>query len=205
MFKKLQRWFITGIILIAPTYITIVVILWLFRHLDAPLRNFIATVLPQAALPGIGVAATFAVIMLAGAVASTFIVRTMIAAFERLLYGIPLIRTLYSGVKQLLSPFSPEESAQFQRVVVVEWPGEDLYALGFLVKPQASVGPDGKTMSSVLLPSNHLHLGNVVLIPDGRIHPVSMSIEEGLKFLVSMGAALDRPIRLELRQLAKEG
>ena len=197
MLKKLRRWFITGIFLIAPTYITVVVILWLFNHLDAPLRSLIASISPQLALPGIGVIATFALIMGAGAVASTLIARSLFNAVERLLLGIPLIRTLYSGVKQLLSPFSPEESAQLQRVVMVEWPGDDLWSLGFLVKPEACIAPDGTTMSSVLLPSNHLHLGYVVLVPDTRIQPIDMNIEHGLKFLVSMGAALDRPIRLD--------
>ena len=197
MLKKLRRWFITGVFLIAPTYITVVVILWLFNHLDAPLRSLIAGVLPQAALPGIGVIATLILIMGAGAVASTFIARSFFNALERLLLGIPLIRTLYSGVKQLLSPFSPEESAQLQRVVMVEWPSDELYSLGFLVKPEACILPDGTTMSSVLLPSNHLHLGYVVLVPDSRIQPIDMNIEHGLKFLVSMGAALDRPIRLD--------
>jgi uncharacterized membrane protein len=194
--KKLQRWFITGVVLIAPTYITVIVILWLFDHLDGPVRSLVRAVFPQAAFPGIGVAATLLVILAAGAVASTFIVKRLVELFEQLLYNIPLIRTLYSGVKQLLSPFSPEESAQFQRVVVAEWPSDGIYSLGFLVKPNASIAPDGTVMSAVLLPSNHLHLGNVVLIPDSRIHAVDMTIEDGLKFLVSMGAALDRPINL---------
>ncbi len=196
MLKKLQRWFITGVVLIAPTYITVIVILWLFDHLDAPLRSLVAGIFPPAALPGIGVAATFLLIIGAGAVASTFIVKSLFAGFERMLYSIPLVRTLYSGVKQLLSPFSPEESAQLQRVVMVEWPADDLFMLGFLVKPDACIGPDGVSMSSVLLPSNHLHLGNVVLVPSARIHLVDMNIEQGLKFLVSMGAGLDRPMQL---------
>jgi uncharacterized membrane protein len=196
MLKKLRRWFITGIFLIAPTYITVVVILWLFSHLDAPLRSLIAGLFPPAAVPGIGVVATLTLIMVAGAVASTLIAKSFFDAVERLLLGIPVIRTLYSGVKQLLSPFSPEESAQLQRVVMVEWPSDGLYSLGFLVKPEACINADGSTMSSVLLPSNHLHLGYVVLVPDTKIQPIDMSIEDGLKFLVSMGAALDQPIRL---------
>jgi uncharacterized membrane protein len=201
VFTKLQRWFVTGLFLIAPTYITVVVILWLFNHLDAPLRALVAGIFPPAAIPGIGVLATFLLIMGAGAFASTFISKSLFGAIERMLLGIPVVRTIYSGIKQLLSPFSPEESAQLQRVVVVEWPDEGLYMLGFLVKPEACVGPEGGMMSAVLLPSNHLHLGNVVLIPDRRIFPIDMSIEEGLKFLVSMGAALDRPVRLDLSKV----
>jgi uncharacterized membrane protein len=198
--NKIQRWFLAGLFLLAPTYITVVVILWIFNHIDAPLRSLVAGIFPPAAIPGIGVLGTFLLILAAGAVASTFIARALFGAFERMLLSIPMVRTLYSGVKQLLSPFSPEESAQLQRVVIVEWPGDGLYMLGFLVKAGACVGPQGELMSACLLPSNHLHLGNVVLIPDRRIFPVDMSIEEGLKFLVSMGAALDRPFRLDLRK-----
>ena len=201
MLTKLQRWFLAGLFLLAPTYITVVVILWLFNHIDAPLRSLVAGVFPAAAIPGIGVLATFLLIMAAGAVASTFIAKALFGAIERMLLSIPMVRTLYSGVKQLLSPFSPEESAQLQRVVLVEWPADGLYMLGFLVKAGACVGPAGGMMSAVLLPSNHLHLGNVVLIPEGKIFPVDMSIEEGLKFLVSMGAALDRPFRLDLKKV----
>ncbi len=109
MFTKLQRWFVTGLFLIAPTYITVVVILWLFNHLDAPLRSIVADFFPPPALPGIGMLATFILIMIAGV--STFIAKALFGALERLLLGIPIIRTLYSWVKQLLSPFSPEESA----------------------------------------------------------------------------------------------
>jgi uncharacterized membrane protein len=199
--NKLQRWFVAGLFLIAPTYITVVVLLWLFSHLDAPMRSLVAGIFPPAAVPGIGVLATLVLIMAAGAFASTFISRALFGAVERMLLGIPVVRTVYSGIKQLLSPFSPEESAQLQRVVVVEWPGDGLYSLGFLVKPNACVGPDGVMMGACLLPSNHLHLGNVVLIPDDRIFPVDMTIEEGLKFLVSMGAALDRPFRLDLKKV----
>jgi len=198
---KLQRWFLAGLFLLAPTYVTVVVILWLFNHIDAPLRSLVAGIFPAAAIPGIGVLATFLLIMAAGAVASTFIARALFGGFERMLLSIPMVRTLYSGVKQLLSPFSPEESAQLQRVVIVEWPGEGLHMLGFLVKPDACLGPEGTMMSAVLLPSNHLHLGNVVLVPDRLIFPVDMSIEEGLKFLVSMGAALDRPLRLDTKKV----
>ena len=201
MVNKLQRWFVTGLFLIAPTYITVVATLWIFNHLDAPLRSLVAGIFPPAAIPGVGVLATFLLIMAAGAFATTFISKSFFGLIERMLLGIPVIRTVYSGIKQLLSPFSPEESAQLQRVVVVEWPSDGLYSLGFLVKAGASIGPDGVTMSACLLPSNHLHLGNVVLIPDHRIYPVDMTIEEGLKFLVSMGAALDRPFRLDIKKV----
>jgi uncharacterized membrane protein len=194
--SKLQRWFLTGIILIAPAYVTISVLLWLFRYLDGPVHRAIERVAPQVAVPGIGVAATLLLVLVTGAVASTILVRGLVRWFENVLAQIPLVRTIYSAIKQLLSPFSPEESAQLQRVVVVEWPKDGLFALGFLVKPGAVERPDGSTLSAVLLPSNHLHLGNVVLVPDAHIYPVDMTIEQGLKFLVSMGAGLEKPLQL---------
>ena len=191
---RLQRWFITGLILLAPAYVTGIVLIWIFRHLDAPIRTFISNTV-GVSIPGIGVAATLLLVLAAGAVASTILVRNFVRGFEWVLHKVPLVRTIYSAIKQLLSPFEGE-GQQFSRVVMVEAPDQGLWSLGFLVKKGAAIGPDGRALNAVLLPSNHLHLGNVILVPDGRMLAVDMSIEEGLKFLVSMGAALERPLQL---------
>lgn len=192
--SRIQRWFVTGIVLLAPAYVTGVVLFWLFKSIDGPIRKLVATV-TEVEIPGIGVAATALLVLLAGAVASTLFMKNFVRWFEWALQQVPGVRTLYSAIKQLVAPFDEDGSQALNRVVVVEAPDRGLYSLGFLVKAEAAVGPDGVRLSSVLLPSNHLHLGNVVLIPEARIHPVDMTIEEGLKFLVSMGAGLEKPMR----------
>lgn len=178
----------------APTFITAAVILWIFNHLDHPLRSTLAKMTGYD-IPGAGLVMTILIILLTGAIASTFALRGAIQLFEKTLDRIPLVRTLYSGVKQLVAPLG-DEHATFQKVVMVDFPDADTYSLGFLIKPDAGLSPKGELLSAVLVPTNHLHLGNVILVASSRIYAVDLNAEEGLKFLVSMGAALDRQLVL---------
>src|SRR5688500_4774741 len=147
--KRVQRWFIAGLILLAPAAITIVAMLWIFEHVDAPMRSMIAWSTAQMQLgpidpstgqhlgyhiPGVGVVMTFALILAVGAIVSTFAVHGVIRFFEATLDRIPLVRTLYSGVKQLMAPLADEHGTTFSKVVIVEFPDANNYSLGFLIK-----------------------------------------------------------------------
>ena len=200
MLKRLRRWFITGLILVAPAFVTAVAVAWVFDHIDSPAREAIAHY-TGVDIPGLGLLITLLVVLLAGAAVSQYAIRSVVQSFERLLDRIPLVRTLYSGVKQLIAPFGDEKANTFQSVVVVEFPHPGMYSLGFLIKPNAATTKDGVALSAVLVPTNHLHLGNVVLARPEQIHAVDLSAEEGLKFLVSMGAALERPMLLGKHEL----
>jgi uncharacterized membrane protein len=191
--QRFQRWLVTGIVLLAPAYVTGVVLVWLFRLVDSPIHKLVQR-WTGLSIPGVGVVATLLIVLLAGAVASTYMMRNFVRWLEWSLQQVPVARTIYSAIKQLLSPFEGEGS-QFSRVVMVEAPSPGFWSLGFLVNQNAARAPDGALLAAVLLPSNHLHLGNIVLVPVDRMHATDMSIEEGLKFLVSMGAALEQPLR----------
>lgn len=190
--SRIQRWFVTGLVLLAPAYVTGVVLVWLFKAVDSPIHKLVVKT-TGLSIPGVGVLATMLIVLLAGAVASTFMMRNLVRWIEALLQQIPVARTIYTAIKQLLSPFEGE-GTQFSRVVIVEAPDRGLWSLGFLVKQNAARAPDGTLLAAVLLPSNHLHLGNIVLVPPDRMHGTDMTIEDGLKFLVSMGAALETPV-----------
>ena len=194
--KRVRRWFIAGLIFLAPAYITFLAVAWLLEHLDRPARELVASWTGYG-IPGTGVVLTVAFILLAGAIASNIALRGLLSWFEAALDRIPLVRTLYSGVKQLIAPFGEEEGAStFSSVVVVEYPSAGLFSLGFLIKANAARTEDGASLSAILIPTNHLHLGNVVLVRPEQLHKVDLSAEEGLKFLVSMGAALEKPLLL---------
>lgn len=194
--KRVRRWFIAGLIFLAPAYITISAVIWMLDHLDRPAREALHRWTGYS-IPGTGVILTILLILLAGAIASNIATRGFVRYFELLLDRIPLVRTLYSGVKQLIAPFGDESgSSTFSSVVIVEYPSQGIYSLGFLIKSHAATTEAGVRLSAVLVPTNHLHLGNVVLARPDQIHAVQLSAEEGLKFLVSMGAALEKPLVL---------
>lgn len=194
LWKRVRRWFIAGLIFLAPAAITVSAVLWLLDHLDRPAREAIHDATGYN-IPGTGVVLTIALILIAGAIASNIATRGLLSWFEAALDRIPLVRTLYSGVKQLIAPFGEEGgSSTFSSVVVVEYPSAGLYSLGFLIKSNAARTEEGETLAAVLVPTNHLHLGNVVLARESQLHKVDLTAEEGLKFLVSMGSALEKPL-----------
>lgn len=187
----------------APTAVTLYALVWLFDHLDTPVRRLIGWALGEHlsadvgpfVVPGTGLAITVVVILLAGAITSNLVGRTLVGWFERLLDRVPLVRTLYSAVKQLIAPFGDEKNP-FQTVVMVDFPGSEVYSLGFLIKPNAAVSKSGEPLSVVFVPTNHVYMGHVGLYPPSRIHHVDMTAEEALKYLVSMGNALERRVGL---------
>lgn len=190
--RKLRRWFLAGLIFLAPLFVTWLAVSWLFRKLDSPIRSLVhGSVLD---IPGVGVICTLLIILLCGAVASNFLVKNVVGWLEAALDNIPGVRSLYGGVKKLVAPLSEEHSGTFQKVVMVRFPDEHTYSLGFLIKPNVGLSPTGELLSAVLVPTNHLHLGHVILTPTSELHSVNLSAEEGLEFLVSMGAALDRKL-----------
>ena len=193
--KRLRRWFIAGLVLLAPTTVTIFIMLWLFQHLDGPVRRAIASATGYD-VPGSGVLATLLIILFAGAIASSIATRGLVLFLERAVERIPIVRTLYGAVKQMITPFADEKNNPFQHVVMVEFPDAGIYSLGFLVKQNAAHSPTGEPLAAVMVPTNHGYLGFVGLYPASRIHPVDMTAEEALKFLVSMGIGLERDLQL---------
>lgn len=193
--KRLQRWFIAGLVLLAPAAVTVFSLAWLFGHLDGPVRHAIART-TGFDVPGTGVAATLLLILFSGAIASSLVFRGVFNWLEDQLDRIPLVRTLYGAVKQLITPFADPKNNPFQQVVMVEFPDAGVFSLGFLVKPNAATSPTGEALSAVMVPTNHGYLGFVGLYPMSKVHPVDLTAEEALKFLVSMGIALDRNVSL---------
>ena len=163
MTRRLQRWFITGLILIAPAFVTFVALRWIFNHIDRPLRLALAQ-LTGYDIPGAGLISTLLLLLAAGAVGSSFAMRGLVRGAESLFDRIPLVRTIYSGVKQLVAPLGDEHGSSFQKVVLVRYPDAETWSLGFLIRRDAGVSPTGEMLSAVLVPTNHLHLGNVVLV-----------------------------------------
>ena len=190
----LKSRFLYGLVALAPIYVTIRVLIWVVNYVDKSMAPMLAHYLPVH-IPGLGLITALAVILLAGFLARLVIFRQATKYFEGLIDSIPLVRTVYSGVKQVVAPLLGGDSHKaFKQVVMIEWPGNDLWVVGFLVKDDHAVPrPDDEVL--IFLPTNHLHLGFVVATRRERLRPVGLTIEEALKLEFSLGvAAPDRPL-----------
>jgi uncharacterized membrane protein len=196
----LRRTFLTGIIVTVPLIVSLATLAWIFQAVDAVARPVSERVLGRA-VPGLGVLITALVVLAVGAVATNVIGRRVLARAESWLLHVPLFKTIYAPVKQLVAAFSPGNDAGFKRVVIVEDARRGL-VLGFLTREfTLDRGAGAEPMVAVYVPTNHLYLGDVVVVPRTRAWFPDVTVEEGIRIFLTGGMAL--PARM--RELTRTG
>jgi uncharacterized membrane protein len=190
----LRRSFLAGFFVTVPLVISVAALVWIFGIIDgftAPL----ATRILGREVPGLGVLITLLVILTVGAVATNVIGRRLLTRAEGGLMMIPVFRTIYAPVKQLVAAFSPDNEYGFKRVVMVEDPSRG-WVMGFLTKEFTVVrGGRAETMMAVYVPTNHLYLGDVRMFPREHALFPDLSVEEGVRIFLTGGMSL--PGRIE--------
>jgi uncharacterized membrane protein len=189
----LRRSFIAGFFVTVPLVITVAAFVWIFQLVDG-WTTPTAERLVGRHIPGFGIAATAAGILLVGAFATNVITRRFLQRGESVLLRVPVFRTIYAPVKELVAAFSPDNESGFKRVVLVQ--GANGYALGFLTKEFTfDRGHGAEAMVAVYVPTNHLYLGDIVVCERGRATFPDITVEEGIRIFLTGGTALARNIR----------
>ena len=188
VWQFLKQQFLYGLVALLPIYVTVRVLVFVVHYVDQSMAPFLQAYLPVH-IPGLGVISTLLIVLLAGFLARLVVFRQATRTIERWIESIPGVRTVYSAVKQVVSPLLGDGGHKaFKQVVGLEWPGNDLWVVGFLVKDEhQQPGPDDEVL--VFLPTNHLHLGFVIATRRSKLHPIDMSIEDALKTQFSLGVA----------------
>jgi uncharacterized membrane protein len=190
----LRRSFLAGFFVTVPLVISVAALVWIFGIIDGFTAPLAARVLGRE-VPGLGVLITLLVIVTVGAVATNVLGRRLLARGESWLLRIPVFRTIYAPVKQLVVAFSPDNEYGFKRVVMVEDPSRG-WVMGFLTKEFTVVREGGsETMIAVYVPTNHLYLGDIVMCPRARALFPDLTVEEGVRIFLTGGMSL--PGRIE--------
>jgi uncharacterized membrane protein len=141
-------------------------------------------------VPGLGFLTAVGVILLMGIIARNVVGRRVLAWAELVLFKLPVFGRLYPSVKLLVDSFSPERRSAFKAVVLVRHPREGGFAFGFVTSEVLVETPDGKSeMATVFVPTNNLYLGDVIVVPRVDVVPTGLSIEEGIRIILSAGTA----------------
>ena len=137
---------------------------------------------------------------LIGTIATNVVGRRIIGRIERLLTRVPIFRSIYPSVKQLLESFSPEKRNSFKSVVLAEHPRKGEFVFGFVTAEVLVEGPEGKRqMVTVFVPTNNLYLGDVIVLPRDEVLATGLTVEEGIRIILSAGTAT--PARLPRERL----
>lgn len=190
----LRRSFITGFFVTVPLIVSVAALVWAFRVVD-DFATPIATRLLGRAVPGLGVLIMATIVLGVGALATNVIGKRILQQAESWLLRVPVFKTVYSPVKQLIAAFSPDNEAGFKRVVLVDDPSRGLI-LGFLTREfRMDRGQGPEDFVAVYVPTNHLYLGDIVAFPRERVQYPDLSVEDGVRIFLTGGMALPPELR----------
>jgi uncharacterized membrane protein len=190
----LRRRFITGFFVTVPLVISVAAFVWIFTLIDGFVGPFYAAWL-QRDVPGLGIVTTALVVLVVGVLATNVIGKRLLQQAEGYLLRVPVFRTIYAPVKQLVVAFSPDNEYGFKRVVMVEDAGRG-FVLGFLTKEfTVDRGQGPEPLVAVYVPTNHLYLGDVIICPREKASFPDITVEQGIRLFLTGGMALSSRIR----------
>lgn len=191
VFTKLRRYLITGLIVIVPIGVTLLVLNWVFQRLDPLLGRYLPALWGYRP-PGLGLLALVVLLMVVGWISQRAVGRKAVRTWETVLSRVPVARTIYGGSSQIARAVLDREENLFRACAMIEFPVEGVFALGFETAPvpaeiEAKLGERG---TSVFLPTApNPTSGYLLLVPDRRVHRLDMTVEEGVKMVLSAGVA----------------
>jgi len=201
---KLRAYFFTGLAITAPIAITIWATYWFVTFFDAWVKPFIPaaydpnTYLPFQ-LPGFGLIFALIAITFVGAIAANLVGRTIIGMWERAVHSTPVVRSIYKGSKQIFATMFSGKGTSFRHVCLVEWPRRDVWSIAFVSREVdgGEVGLEsGRPMYAIYISTTPNPTGGYVFFADkADVKILDMSVEDGLKFIISLGLVLpERPL-----------
>ena len=191
---SLRKWLLTGLLVVVPGVITVWVLNWIISTLDQTLQILPASWQPDKVLgyhiPGFGVVLTLAILLLVGGVASNFVGRKLVSWGDALVSRIPVVRSIYSSVKQVSDTVFSDSGNAFRKAVLVQWPREGVWTVAFVTGT-----PNGEVAAllrddyvSVFVPTTPNPTGGYfVLVRKSECIELDMSVDAALKYIVSMG------------------
>jgi uncharacterized membrane protein len=189
---QIKSWFkvrfFTGVFVTLPVVLTA----WVFWLFYVSVDDFMSPLYGQFLgrhVHGLGVLTAVLIIFLVGVFATNVVGRRILQWAERLILYIPLVRRVYPTVKDFVDAFSPNRRSGFREFVIVEHPRDGAYSYGFLTGDVRVEGTKPEALVSIYVPTNHLYLGDVVLVPRDAVVSTGLSVEDGIRVVLSAGTA----------------
>lgn len=196
MLQWLRRSFIAGFFIAVPIVVSVAAFVWMFRLVDGWTAHLWVRLLGRE-LPGLGIVTTAVLLIALGALATNVFGRRLLQAGEYYLLRVPLFRTVYSPVKQLIVAFSPDNEFGFKRVALVEHQA-GAHMLGFLTREfTLDRGRGPEAVVAVYVPTNHLYLGDVLVLPRDRVSFPDLTVEQGIRIFLTGGMAVPPTMKAE--------
>ena len=197
MFKKaLKKNLIAGLLVTVPAALTYMILSFVITRVDKAMEPVIVGVLgPQNLklmdewhIPGMGFLFLAVFIIAVGFVGTNFIGKKVVALGEKVLHNIPVVRVIYTSIKKVVDTVSLTETPTFEKMVLITYPREPLKTLGIVCCNTPEGITEGEKMLNVFVPTSpNPTTGFLFMLPEKETQPLKMSVEEGLKMIISFG------------------
>ncbi|MAR70511.1 MAG: hypothetical protein CMH74_08380 [Nitrospina sp.] len=197
MFKKaMKKNLIAGLLVTIPAALTYMILSFVITRVDKGMKPVITGILgPQNIklmeewhIPGMGFVFLVLFIIAVGLVGTNFIGKKIVAMGEKLLHKIPVVRVIYTSIKKVVDTVSLTETPSFQKMVLITYPREPLKTLGIVCCDTPEGITEGEKMLNVFVPTSpNPTTGFLFMLPEKDTQPLKMSVEEGLKMIISFG------------------
>lgn len=188
MFKSISKILLTGFITLLPVILTIYLLYWLAVSSENVMGTALRWIMPNATyFPGLGMIAGLIVVFIVGLLMKAFIVRELFYFGEKILYQLPLIKTVYRAIRDLFDFFKPKDE-DLGEVVAVTYNGTEM--IGFITQTDENKLPEsfrGQDKVLVYLPMSYMIGGFTLFIPREHVRPIKMSMEEAMRFALTAG------------------
>ncbi len=211
---KLRTWLVAGLLVWVPLGVTFLVVKLLVDLTDQVLLLLPTQYRPEHVLgfnlPGVGIALTLLIVIITGMIFANLFGRRLVRLWEDILARIPLVRSIYSSVKQITETLFSAQGKSFRKVVLVEYPRRELWTLAFLTgdTAQGLIDITERDLASIYVPTTpNPTSGFFIMVPREDIVELDISVEVGLKLILSTGVVVpDELIQqaLQQREMARE-
>jgi len=193
----MKKYLIAGLLVWMPLGITFLVVRAIVGFLDRTLLLLPQTYQPDTLLgihiPGLGVVLAVVLVLATGMVVANFLGKRIVAAWESLLARIPLVRTLYAAIKQIMEAVLATDAKSFSKVLLLEYPRKGVWSFAFMTSDELGEVQDktNEKVISVFIPTTpNPTSGFVLMVPASDVIELDMSVEDGLKMIISMGVVV---------------
>jgi uncharacterized membrane protein len=198
---SLRRYLIAGVLVWLPLLATVWVLGVIVDLMDRTLLLLPVSVRPDALLgvtiPGLGIVFAFLVLLLTGLLVTNLIGRSLVAYWEDLMQRIPLVRSVYGGVRSFTETVLSNQGNSFRKVVIVEYPRKGMWSIGFITAEEVREisAKTGETQVCVYVPTTpNPTSGLIVLVPRREVIELDMSVDAAMKMIVTLGVVIpDQP------------
>ena len=199
----LGKLFLKGLAVVIPATLTLAILWWMARGAEQVLGGLLMEFLPEGwYIPGMGLVSAVAITILIGLLTHVILFQKLFALGEAILNRLPLVKTIYSAIKDFIAYLSPDSKTALSKVVLVKIPGAEFEQLGFVTREDFSRLPMKPTVEepiAVYLPMSFQIGGYTLFLPRSCLTPIDISFEDGMKLVLTGAVSREKPAKVANR------